>query len=281
MIGIIGGSGLYRLERLRDTELRDIETPFGNPSSPVVLGSIARRRVAFLARHGQHHDRLPSEINFRANLWALKSVGVHTIVGVSAVGSLREELRAGDLVLPAQYLDFTKGSRAASFFGGGLIAHVSSAQPTCATTAGLIARVARTHGATIHMNKTYACVEGPRLGTRAESFFLRNSGADVVGMTNVPEVFLAGEAQICYATIALVTDYDCWMDDPSQHVTVEQAMKLYTAGLARVQEILQSVVEEYVEDEDRPCRRSLAAAVLTPEERLTPPQRELLALLRR
>jgi 5'-methylthioadenosine phosphorylase len=281
MIGIIGGSGLYRIEGLNDTESCEIDTPFGNPSAQIVVGSLAGQRVAFLARHGQHHERLPSEINFRANILALKSIGVRTIVGVSAVGSLREDLRPGDLVLPSQYIDFTKGMRAASFFGGGLIAHVSTAQPTCAKTAELIASVARKHSATIHIGKTYACVEGPRLGTRAESYLLRNLGADVVGMTNVPEAFLACEAQICYSTIALVTDYDCWMDDPSQHVTAERAIRLYTASLARVQGILKSFTEEYVDDDQRPCRRSLAGAVLTPEDRMTPAQRELLALLRR
>jgi 5'-methylthioadenosine phosphorylase len=281
MIGIIGGSGLYRIEGLNDTESCEIDTPFGNPSAQIVVGSLAGQRVAFLARHGQHHERLPSEINFRANILALKSIGVRTIVGVSAVGSLREDLRPGDLVLPSQYIDFTKGMRAASFFGGGLIAHVSTAQPTCAKTAELIASVARKHSATIHIGKTYACVEGPRLGTRAESYLLRNLGADVVGMTNVPEAFLACEAQICYSTIALVTDYDCWMDDPSQHVTAERAIGLYTASLARVQGILKSFTEEYVDDDQRPCRRSLAGAVLTPEDRMTPAQRELLALLRR
>jgi 5'-methylthioadenosine phosphorylase len=280
MIGIIGGSGLYRIEGLKDIESSEIDTPFGKPSAPIVVGSLAGQRVAFLARHGQHHERLPSEINFRANIFALKSIGVRTIASVSAVGSLREDLRPGELVLPSQYIDFTKGMRAASFFGGGLIAHVSTAQPTCAKTAELIGSVARRHGATIHSGKTYACVEGPRLGTRAESLFLRNSGADVVGMTNVPEAFLACEAQICYSTIALVTDYDCWMDDPSQHVTVERAIGLYTAGLARVQGILKSVTEEYVDDDQRPCRRSLASAVLTPEDRMTPAQRELLAVLR-
>src|SRR5207244_4657004 len=181
------------------------------------VGTRRGREVAVLARHGLEHQLLPGEINFRANIWALKSLGVRTVIGVSAVGSLRQEIHPGDLALPSQYLDFTRGTRAASFFGGGLVAHVSSAQPTCRATAALIARVARSQDVMLHEDRTYACVEGPRLGTRAESLFLRTAGADLVGMTNVPEAFLALEAQLGYCTIAVVTDYDCWLEDPTQH----------------------------------------------------------------
>jgi 5'-methylthioadenosine phosphorylase len=264
---------------LRVTQTREVSTPFGPPSSPLVLGELAGREVAFLARHGLHHDLLPSEINFRANIWALKSVGARTVIGVSAVGSLREEIRPGDLSLPSQYVDFTKGIRAASFFGRGVVAHVSTAQPVCRRTAELIARVGRSIGVLVHENKTYACVEGPRLGTRAESFFLRGAGADLVGMTNVPEAFLAVEAQLGYCTIAVATDYDCWLEDPSQHVSVEQVMALFQKKLADVQRLIAASVAEYVEDESRPCRRALRNAVITPREQMTQEQRGIVDFL--
>ncbi len=279
MIGIIGGTGLYRMEGLEVTRSEDIDTPFGQPSGPVMLGRLAGRDIAFLPRHGLHHDLLPSEINFRANVWALKTVGVRTIIGVSAVGSLREEIRPGDLALPTQYLDFTKGLRAASFFGKGLVAHVSTAHPTCAHTAALIARVAEAIGQPIHRDKTYACVEGPRLGTRAESFWLRGAGADLVGMTNVPEAFLALEAQVGYCVITVATDYDCWLDDASQHVSAEQVIGQFKESLGRVQRLIARAVAEYVENESRPCRQALKAAVVTPRAQLTPEQKQLLDFL--
>ena len=279
MIGIIGGTGLYAMRGLADLRAREVQTPFGAPSGPLMLGALAGREVAFLARHGQNHQLLPGEINFRANIWALKSAGVRTVIAVSAVGSLREEIRPGELTLPSQYLDFTRGTRVASFFGRGVVAHVASARPVCASTAGLIARVARGRGLTVHEDRTYACVEGPRLGTRAESLFLRGAGADVVGMTNVPEVFLALEAQLAYCTIALATDYDSWLEDPAQHVSVAQILGLLRDNLERVQELVAAVVAEYAEDESRPCRHALQDALVTPLERLTPEQRALVDFL--
>lgn len=279
MIGIVGGTGLYRMEGLEVTRSSEIDTPFGRPSGPVMLGRLAGRDVAFLPRHGLHHDLLPGEINFRANIWALKSVGVRTVIGVSAVGSLREAIRPGELALPSQYLDFTKGLRAASFFGKGLVAHVSTANPTCPRTEALIARVAESIGQPIHRDKTYACVEGPRLGTRAESFWLRGAGADLVGMTNVPEAFLALEAQLGYCVITVATDYDCWLDDASQHVSAEQVIGQFKESLGKVQKLIAKAVAEYQEDESRPCRQALRAAVVTPREQLTAEQKQLLDFL--
>jgi 5'-methylthioadenosine phosphorylase len=282
------------MEALRVTQTREVTTPFGPPSSPIVLGVLAGREVAFLARHGLHHDLLPGEINFRANIWALKSVGARTVIGVSAVGSLREEIRPGDISLPTQYVDFTKGVRAASFFGRsaaeaiprnasgaprGIVAHISTAQPVCRSTVELISRVARSLGTPVHENKTYACVEGPRLGTRAESFFLRSAGADLVGMTNVPEAFLAAEAQVGYCTISLATDYDCWLDDASQHVCAEQVIALFQENLGRVQQLIAGAVAEYVEDESRPCRHALKTAIVTPREQMTDEQRKIVDFL--
>jgi 5'-methylthioadenosine phosphorylase len=279
MIGIIGGTGLYAMQELQVTEVREVETPFGAPSSPITLGRLHGKDVAFLARHGLQHHLIPSEINFRANIWALKSSGARTVIGVSAVGSLREEIRPGDLALPSQYLDFTKGVRAPSFFGGGIVAHISTAQPTCRSTATLISQTARSLDIAIHVGKTYACVEGPRLGTRAESFFLRGAGADLVGMTNVPEAFLACEAQLGYCTIAVATDYDCWLDDSSQHVSVEQVISQFRDNLSRVQRLLAETVAGYEEDESRPCRQALRNAIVTPREQMTPEQRSLVDCL--
>jgi 5'-methylthioadenosine phosphorylase len=279
MIGIIGGTGLYQMEGLRVHQMRTVGTPFGEPSSGITVGTLRGREVAFLARHGFNHDLIPSEINYRANIWALKSLGARTIISVSAVGSLREEIRPGDLALPSQYIDFTKGLRASTFFGRGIVAHISTAQPTCRSTSALAAKVARSLGIAIHEDKTYACVEGPRLGTRAESFFLRGAGADLVGMTNVPEAFLAGEAQLGYCTIAVPTDYDCWLDDSTQHVSAEQVMEQFRGSLANVQRLIADVVAEYIEDESRPCRHSLKGAVFTPRERMTEAQREIVAFL--
>lgn len=278
-IGIIGGTGLYRMDGLEVNETRELDTPFGQPSSPVMLGRLGGKPVAFLARHGLRHHLLPSEINFRANIWALKSVGVRTVIGVSAVGSLREEIRPGDLALPAQYLDFTKGRRAGSFFGQGVVAHVSTAHPTCATTSALLARSAAALDMPLHRDKTYACVEGPRLGTRAESLWLRAAGADLVGMTNVPEAFLALEAQLGYCTVAVATDYDCWLEDPAQHVSLEQVMRQFHDSLTRVQRLIARAVGEYHDDEERPCRQALRAAVITPRDALTEAQRAILDFL--
>lgn len=275
MLGVIGGTGLYKIDRFNDFTRKSVDTPFGNPSAEILIGEIDGSPVAFLPRHGENHGRLPSEINFRANIWALKAIGVREIVSVSAVGSLREEIRPGDLVLPAQYLDWTRGRRQGTFFGEGIVAHVSTAQPTCPA---LRQRIQKCNG-TIHTGKTYACVEGPRLGTRAESLFLRQVGCDVVGMTNVPEVFLAREAQLCYATIAIATDYDCWLDDPSQHATVDKVIELYMKNLGKVQDLISNLLSTPEESVACNCRKSLSGALMTKEESLSETQRRRLAFL--
>lgn len=287
MLAVIGGTGVYQLEGLSVVTEHQVETPFGNPSSPIVEGSIdtpkGKRTVFFLARHGQQHQLMPSEVNYRANIWALKSLGVTQVIGLSAVGSLREEIAPGDLSIPSQYFDFVKGHREKSFFGNGLVAHVSTAEPTCPELTKAISAVANEQGITLHAGKTYGCVDGPRLGTRAESFFLRGAAqCDLVGMTNVPEAFLAREAQLCYATIAIATDYDCWMDDPAHHVTVEQVISRYGASLAKAKDVLLGLL---MSGEDIPesdiCRQALVMAVLTPEAAMTEEHKGLLAVLRR
>ena len=283
MLGIIGGTGVYAIDELEDSDEVRIDTPYGPPSSPLVKGRMGAREVVFLARHGQYHQYLPHEVNYRANIWALKMVGVTQVLGISAVGSLRHEIAPGDLSLPTQYFDFVKGAREKTFFGDGLAAHVSTAEPTCRCLADAVGAAAATIDIAIHRDKTYGCVDGPRLGTRAESFFLRDAaGCDLVGMTNVPEVFLAREAQLCYATLTIATDYDCWLDDPAQHVTVEQVIARYGASLEKARRVVSALL-----DSDRPpaaachCRHALAAAVLTPLERLSPDKQSLLELLQR
>tara|TARA_B110001454_G_scaffold218991_1_gene249127 strand:- start:169692 stop:170537 length:846 start_codon:yes stop_codon:yes gene_type:complete len=280
MIGIIGGTGLYKIDGISNVSSRSIETPFGAPSANILIGELSGIKIAFLPRHGSDHQILPSEINYRANIWALKTVGVRQIISVSAVGSLREEVHPGDLAMPSQYFDWTRGRRIGSFFGQGLVAHISTAQPSCATLSKTIQDCSRQTDIRIHESKTYACVEGPRLGTRAESLFLRQAGCDLVGMTNVPEVFLAREAQICYCTIAVATDYDCWLDDPSQHASVEKVIELYGKNISRVQSLLKKVVEHESNHTECSCHSALKFAVMTKESVLSHEQRQILAFLK-
>ncbi len=281
MLGIIGGTGIYALEGLRVVSEHAISTPYGAPSAAIVQGEIDGVSVFFLPRHGAAHQLLPAEVNYRANIWALKKLGVTRVVAVSAVGSLRYEIAPGDLSIPAQYFDFVKGDRQKSFFGQGLVAHVSTAQPTCEDLSCAIIDVAAGLDVEIHRGKTYGCVDGPRLGTRAESLFLRDAaGCDLVGMTNVPEVFLAREAQLCYATIAIATDYDCWLDDPSLHVTVEQVIQRYGASLEKAKRVLRRYIAHYQEaGTGCQCRSSLACAVLTPEANWNEKHRTLMTVL--
>ncbi len=283
MLAIIGGSGIYQLDRLNITGEKVMETPYGMPSAPLAIGTYGHDRpIVFLARHGKSHQYLPHEVNYRANIWALKSLGVRRIVGISAVGSLRQNLEPGDLCLADQYFDFVKGPRDKSFFGGGLAGHVSTARPTCPRLAASLVHAGRAVDIPLHEAVTYGCVDGPRLGTRAESFFLKNAaGCDLVGMTNVPEAFLAREAQICYCTISVVTDYDCWQDDAARHVSVEQVLSRYGASLEKAKRLLGAFLDR---DPDGPgacgCRNSLQSAILSPQEGLSGDKKALLDLLK-
>ncbi|NBW98841.1 S-methyl-5'-thioadenosine phosphorylase [bacterium] len=278
MIGFIGGSGLYSLEGLEEVQEKEIPTPFGSPSGPVVLGKIKGNPVAFLARHGQKHQFLPSEINFRANIWALKKAGVRHIVSVSAVGSLSEEIAPGDLAVVGQYIDCTRGKRESTFFGKGVIAHVSMAVPVCQELSKILFEVAQKKTKRVHFGKTYACVEGPRFGTRAESHFLRASKAQLVGMTNVPEAFLAREAQMGYAALGVVTDYDCRMEDEGSHVSAAQMLELYRNNLKTVQNILLDLFLP-ASVKDCACRSSLKGGLLSDPKALSPETRNWLEVL--
>jgi 5'-methylthioadenosine phosphorylase len=280
MLAIIGGTGIYQLEGMSTTQVHSVHTPFGEPSAKVIEGMYEQQKILFLARHGQHHELLPHEVNYRANIFALKALGATHLIGLSAVGSLQEEIAPGDLSIPDQYFDFVKGERVRSFFGNGLAAHISTAEPTCRCLADDIEHAAQQINVSIHRHKTYACVDGPRLGTKAESHFLRGPAAcDLVGMTNVPEVFLAKEAQLAYCTITIATDYDCWQDDPSLHVTVEQVISRYGASLEKAK----AVLTQYLSTAKTQCqcgsRTALSSAILTPKEAQTEEHEVLLDVL--
>ena len=280
MLAIIGGTGIYNIDGLITIEKHDISTPFGSPSAEIVRGVFHGKEILFLPRHGNNHQLLPSEVNYRANIWALKSLGVKQIVGLSAVGSLQQEINPGDLAIADQYFDFVKENRDKSFFGNGLVAHVSTAEPTCSSLANGISKAAQACKITLHRNKTYACVDGPRLGTTAESLFLKNAAnCDLVGMTNVPEVFLAREAQICYCTIGIATDYDCWQDDPKAHVTVEQVINRYGSSLTKAKLVLETYIKGTAAICTSRCNHSLESAVLTPIESLSEAQKHLFEVL--
>ncbi len=282
MLAIIGGSGLYQLDGLTIHQQHQITTPFGEPSSAIIEGDYQDEQVLFLARHGVNHEFLPSEVNYRANIFALKSLGARRVIGVSAAGSLRQELEPGQLALASQYFDHTRGKRDYSFFGGGVAAHVSTANPACPSLSADIARAASRIGETLHLDKTYGCVEGPRLGTRAESFFLRDAAScDLVGMTNVPEAFLAREAQLAYCAICVVTDYDCWLDDPSQHVSVDLFLATFQAATAKAKKLIAEVLQQPLTETPREIRQALAGSLLTPKETLSATQKTWLAVLER
>lgn len=281
MLAIMGGTGLYDLPQMQVDDTLDNSTPFGAPSGPILRGRLGQLPVMFLSRHGAGHRLLPHEVNYRANVFALKRAGATMLLGFSAVGSLARQLAPGQLAMPGQYLDWTKGTRERTFFGGGVAAHVSTARPVSAALVDWVASAAADLGLSLHRDLTYACVEGPRLGTRAESLFLQSAGCHLVGMTNVPEAFLAREAQLGYATVGLITDYDCWLEDPAQHVSVAAVFERYGKTLTHARALLAALALRplpIIEDESR---RALDHALLSQPATLAPHQREWLAVLQR
>ena len=280
MLAIIGGTGLYDLSGLQVEERIAGGTPFGPASAEVLRGRIGNRSLLFLARHGTGHRLLPHEVNYRANIFALKRAGATMVLGFSAVGSLAEPVAPGELAMPEQYFDWTRGTREPTFFGGGVAAHVSTANPVSAALVDAAQASAQALGITLHRGLTYACIEGPRLGTRAESQFLRQAGCHLVGMTNVPEVFLAREAQLAYATIGIVTDYDCWMEDPARHVSVAGIFELYGQSLAKARAVLNHLLAGPLPEPEPAIRAALQSALLTPDDAMTADQRQWLAVLR-
>jgi 5'-methylthioadenosine phosphorylase len=263
-IGIIGGSGLYDMAELTDREERTVSTPFGEPSGPYIIGTLRGKRVAFLARHGAGHRQMPTELNYRANIFGMKVLGVEFILSASAVGSLQEQYVPQHLVIPDQFFDRTKG-RVSTFFGHGLVAHVAFAHPVCGPLGTLAYDACRTVGATAHKGGTYVCMEGPHFSTLAESKLYRTWGMDIIGMTNLQEAKLAREAEICYATIALVTDYDCWHPDHDS-VTVDLIIANLLQNAITAQKTIAEAVSRLPDNRTCGCGDTLATAIVTRPE---------------
>jgi 5'-methylthioadenosine phosphorylase len=268
-IGIVGGSGLYAMAGLEDFEEVAVETPFGHPSDSLLVGELEGRRIAFLARHGRRHTLLPTEINFRANIFALKSVGVQRILSASAVGSMKEEIKPRDIVLVDQFIDRTH-KRPATFYGEGIAVHISFADPICPVVRAAMLRAAESNGATVHDGGTYLCMEGPAFSTRAESMLYRSWGVDVIGMTNLQEAKLAREAEICYATMAMATDYDCWHED-EEDVSVSSVIDNLKANSELAAATLRETVRALPAERDGcGCGEALKYGIITPREAIPP-----------
>lgn len=259
-IGIIGGSGLYDIGLENQKEI-EVDTPFGKPSDKILLGELKGVKFAFLPRHGKGHRIMPSEINYRANIYAFKMLGVKRIISVSAVGSMKEELPPGYLILPDQFIDFTK-KRESTFFGNGVVAHISMAEPTCKSFRDIVYEIAKSLGYSIKNGGTYICIEGPQFSSKAESFLWRSFGVDVIGMTNMPEAKLAKEAELCYVTLALSTDYDCWHEVETP-VTVDMIIKTLMENVEKAKNILKKIPEKVNDIADCNCGEALKYAIIT------------------
>ena len=278
-IGVIGGSGLYDIEGLKSVRRVQVRTPFGSPSDAIMVGTLGNVKVAFLSRHGRGHKLNPSEINYRANIYALKSLGVTRVISVSAVGSMKESIRPGDIVMPDQFIDLTK-RRASTFFEGGMVAHVAFGEPICGALARNVFSAGQQVGATLHRGGTYVCMEGPQFSTKAESRLYRQWGVDVIGMTNMPEAKLAREAELCYATMALVTDYDCW-HETEEAVTVEAILNTLHHNVALAKRIVQAVMPSLAECYSCACGHALDNAIVTDPRSLSAAAKKKLGLLTR
>lgn len=265
-IGVIGGSGLYDIEGLKEIEEHDVSTPFGKPSDPIVVGTLEGRRVAFLPRHGRGHRILPSEVNVRANIYALKSLGVERIIAVNACGSMKEEIAPSDIVIPDQIIDRTKG-RDSTFFGNGLVVHVSFAEPFCAELSEVLFEAAEAVGAKVHKGGTYVCIEGPRFSSKAESKMHRLWDVDIIGMTAIPEAVLAREAEICYASLALSTDYDVWHETEAP-VTAEMVVQTILKNVETAKNAIKEVVPRVPSERGCDCATALSVAIQTAKDRI-------------
>ncbi len=263
----MGGSGLYEMPDLTDVEEIAVDTPFGPPSDSFILGNLGGRPMAFLSRHGRGHLYSPTEVNFRANIYGMKLLGVERILSVSAVGSMKEEIHPSDMVFPDQFIDRTT-QRVSTFFGGGIVGHVAFARPTCEEVGRIYASAAETLGFAFHAGGAYICIEGPQFSTRAESFLYRTWGVSVIGMTNATEAKLAREAEICYGTIALVTDYDCWHEDEGHHVTTEAVIAVLQQNVERARQIIRGVVASLPRERSCDCGRALEGVLLTAPGRI-------------
>ncbi len=277
ILGVIGGSGLYDFPGLTDVERVSLDTPFGKPSDVYVRGKVGDTTVVFLPRHGVGHRLTPTEINHRANIWGMKKLGVTRILSISAVGSMQERIKPGDVVVVDQFFDRTK-TRIPTFFGDGLVAHVAFADPVCGELAEVVHAAAKGTDGGTHQGGTYVCMEGPAFSTRAESRIYRQWGVEVIGMTNVPEAKLAREAELCYATLALATDYDCW-HETEDDVTVDAVVAILKKNVARAQEVIRGVAAKLPEARGCACGHALDHAILTDPTTIPPETRKRLALI--
>jgi 5'-methylthioadenosine phosphorylase len=275
VLAIIGGSGLYRFPSLENSQTVEIDTPFGQPSSPIITGDLFGKNIAFLARHGVGHVFLPSEVNYRANIYALKTLGVPRIVSISACGSLREDFKPGEIVIPDQIVDLTR-SRSRTFFGDGIVAHIGAADPFCKNLSSQLIQAVRSTRAITHKGGTYITIEGPRFSTKAESNLYREWGMSVIGMTACPEVFLAREAEICYATMAHVTDYDVWHSS-EKPVTVEMVIETLNHNTGIAQDAVIELVKNLPEKRDCECDQNLKDAIMTQRDKIDPEVKKKLA----
>jgi 5'-methylthioadenosine phosphorylase len=276
-IGVIGGSGLYEIDGLTDVEHVKVDTPYGAPSDSYVVGRLGDARLVFLPRHGRGHRVLPHEINFPANLWGMKKLGAEWVLSLSAVGSMKEEIRPGDIVVIDQFIDRTK-HRAATFFGHGVAGHVGFADPICKNFAGHVAVAARDAGARVHEGGTYVVIDGPMFSTRAESRLYRSWGVDVIGMTNLPEAKLAREAELCYSTVALATDYDCWHESEAD-VSVEAVVAVLQKNVSLARDIVRRVASRRPPERTCACATAAQHAVMTAPEAMGVSEHERLDLI--
>jgi len=261
MVGVMGGSGLYEMEGLEDVQTVSLKTPFGDPSDSFVVGRLEGVKIAFLPRHGKGHRISPSSLNFRANIYAMKVLGVQWIIGVSAVGSMKESIHPGNMVIPDQFIDRTTG-RVNTFFNDGVVGHVSFADPVCPVLSEILFRAGKEVGATVQKGGTYLCIEGPQFSTRAESRLYRSWGVDIIGMTNIPEAKLAREAEICYATIAFATDYDCWHEEAGD-VSIGEVLRILAQSTKVAKSAIRSAVPKLPEKRECVCATALKTALIT------------------
>jgi 5'-methylthioadenosine phosphorylase len=261
VVGVIGGSGLYEMEGLEDVQTVSLKTPFGNPSDAYLVGRLEGVKVVFLPRHGKGHRIQPSSLNFRANIFGMKKLGVQWIIGVSAVGSMKESIHPGEMVVPNQFIDQTKG-RPNTFFDDGIVGHISFADPVCPTLSQILYEAGKEAGATVHKDGTYICIEGPQFSTRAESRLYRTWGVDIIGMTNLPEARLAREAEICYSTIAFATDYDCW-HEAAGDVSIGDVLRILAESTKTAKSAIRQAIKHLPEKRECLCANALEYALIT------------------
>lgn len=276
-IGIIGGSGLYNIEGITDVENVEVDTPFGKPSDQYITGALEGKSIVFLPRHGKSHSILPGELNFRANIYGMKKLGVERIIAVSAVGSMKEEIKPLDIVIPDQFIDRTRG-RIGTFFGDGIVGHVSLADPVCSILAKDLYEAAKTVGANVHKGGTYVCIEGPQFSTRAESRTYRQWDVSVIGMTNIQEAKLAREAEICYSTLALSTDYDCWYEE-EEDVTANMVIQNMKKNVEMAKAILKTAIPLIEDERGCGCVNAASNTIVTPLDKIPNETKEKLSVI--